>query len=132
MIDEISIVIYDGQCNLCDRSVNFIVDHEKDDRLYFTHLNSTTGQKIMNNFNIKADFDGILLYDKGRLYGKSEAALRISTFLKAPYSWISFFFWIPLFIRDGSYNFIAKHRYRWFGKDECLIPAESIRRRFIE
>ena len=132
MHDEISIVIYDGQCNLCDRSVKFILNHEKETTLYFTHLNSATGQKIKNNFNVSDDFDGILLYDKGRLYGKSEAILRISTFLSFPFPIISSFFWLPLFIRDGIYDFIAYRRYSWFGKDDCLIPDESIRKRFIE
>ena len=132
MNDEISIVIYDGQCNLCDQSVKFILKHEKKDELYFTHLTSKTGQKIKLNFKISDDFDGILLYDKGRIYGKSEAVLRISTYLKYPFPIISSFFWLPLFIRDGIYDFIANRRYRWFGKDECLIPDDPIRKRFIE
>lgn len=132
MKEDISIVIYDGQCNLCDRSVKLILKYEAEDVLFFSHLHSKAGQKIKNGFNISDDFDGILLYEKGKLYGKSEAVLHISTYMKFPFSLISFFFWIPLFIRDGIYDFIANRRYRWFGKDECLIPDEKIRKRFIE
>jgi predicted DCC family thiol-disulfide oxidoreductase YuxK len=132
MKKDLSIVIYDGECNLCDSSVNFILKHEKEKELFFTHLKASTGQKIKAEFNLADDFDGVLLFEKGRLYIKSEAALRISLYLKKPYSFFAYFFWVPLFIRDGIYNFIAKKRYAWFGKDDCLIPDISIRKRFIE
>ena len=125
------LVIYDGICNLCDRSVKFILNHERKEELFFTHLESAIGAEIKKQFAIEKDFDGILFLEKGRLYTKSEAVLRISLYLKPPYSFLPFFFWLPHFIRNGIYDLIARNRYRYFGKDECIIPDERIKKRFI-
>ena len=125
------ILIYDGECNLCDRSVRFILNHEKDSSLYFTHINSPKGKEIRNSFGIDEEYDSILLCEGDRLYGKSDAVLRIALYLKMPFSFLPFFFWIPLFIRDRLYDLIARKRYSWFGKDSCIVPDERLRERFI-
>ena len=124
-------VIYDGICNLCDKSVKFILAHEKGDRLRFTHLTSDKGQYIKREFGIDAEFDGILFLEDGILFEKSDAILQISSYLKAPYSATKHFFWIPRVIRDDIYDLIARNRYGWFGKDECIIPDEKLRQRFV-
>lgn len=131
MEKESPILIYDGECNLCDRSVRFILNHEKDSSLYFTHINSSKGKEIRKSFGIDDAYDSILLCEGDRLYGKSDAVLRIALYLRAPYSFLPFFFWVPLFIRDRLYDFIARKRYSWFGKDNCIIPDERLKERFI-
>ena len=128
---ERPIVIYDGDCNLCDKSVRFILDHEKDTALQFTHIESDKGKEIIRAFKLDEDYDSVLLYEKGTIYGKSDAVLRIALYLKAPYSFLPFFFWIPLFIRDGIYDYIARKRYSWYGKNDCIVPDDRLKERFI-
>jgi predicted DCC family thiol-disulfide oxidoreductase YuxK len=131
MEKEAPIIIYDGECNLCDRSVRFIIDHEKDATLLFTHMNSPKGKAIRKSFGIDDDYDSVLLCEGDRLFGKSDAVLRIALYLKMPFSFLPFFFWVPLFIRDRLYDWIARKRYSWFGKDNCIVPDERLRERFI-
>lgn len=125
------IVLFDGECNLCDKSVRFILNHEKDPALLFTHLNSEKGKEIKKEFGIDDSYDSLLLYEKDRLYGKSDAVLRIALYLKAPYSFLPFFFWVPLFIRDNLYDYIARKRYAWYGKNDCIVPDKRLKDRFI-
>lgn len=131
MIKIDALIIYDGVCNLCDASVNFILKHEKEARLSFTHLDSELSQDIKKKHNISEDFDSILFLENGILYHKSKAIFKISPYLKFPFSLLSYFNWFPLFISDAIYDFIAKNRYKWFGKDECIIPSQEFRKRFI-
>lgn len=131
MNTEAPIVIYDGECNLCDRSVRFILEKEKEPLFLFTHMQSAKGKEIIKAFNLDDDYDSVLLLEKDTLYGKSDAALRIALYLKAPYSFLPLFFWVPLFFRDRLYDHIAKRRYKWFGKDDCIIPDERLKSRFI-
>ena len=126
------IVIYDGECNFCDATVNYIIKYESFEFCFFTHLQSETGKKIIKDFDVPADFDGLLYLENDRLYGKSEAALRLSRYLKFPFPLISFFFWVPVKLRDGIYNWFAKRRYKWFGKKECELPTDEVRKRFLE
>lgn len=131
MNKDVPIIVYDGECNLCDRSVRFILKKEKDPLFLFTHMQSKKGIEIKKEFKLDEDYNSLLLLEKDTLYGKSDAALRIALYLKAPYSFLPFFFWVPLFIRDNLYDFIAKRRYKWFGKDECIVPDERLKSRFI-
>lgn len=125
------IIIYDGECNLCDRSVRFILEKEESPLFLFTHMQSEKGRAIKKEFKLDDNYDSLLLLEKDTLYGKSDAALRIALYLKAPYSFLPFFFWVPLFIRDGLYDFTAKRRYKWFGKSDCIVPDERLKRRFV-
>ena len=127
------IVIYDGECNFCDATVHFILRRESFPFCYFTHLTSKTGKKIAADFGIPEDYDGLLYLEDGRLFGKSEAVLRLSRYLRFPYPLISFFFFIPAKLRDWVYDLFAKRRYKWFGKKECEIPEDEIlKKRFLE
>jgi len=127
-----NIVIYDGECNFCDSSVNYILKHESYDFCYFTHLQSETGKRIIKDFEVSSDFDGLLFLENDMLFGKSEAAFRITRYLKFPFPLISFFFWIPVKWRDSIYDWFAKRRYKWFGKKECEMPSDKTKKRFIE
>ena len=128
---EESIVIYDGECNLCDSSVKFILRHESNNELRFTHLASPEGERIMREFNIDPSIDAVLFVNNGKIFIKSKAVFEISKYLKYPFKLVKYFSWVPLFISDTIYDFIAKRRYKWFGKDDCLILDEKIKVRFI-
>ncbi len=128
------LILFDGVCNLCDASVQYIIKHDKDDVFRFTALQSDIGQKIIEDFDIDTDkTDSILLYseDKGISY-KSTAALKIASHLGFPRNMMAIFLIVPPFIRNWIYDYIAKNRYKWYGKkEECMIPTPELKSKFL-
>lgn len=128
------LVLFDGVCNLCDASVQFIIEHDKKNIFKFSPLESDMSRFIISKHQIDTKkTDSILLYtpDK-KLYIKSTAALKIAAKLQFPIQLLSVFLIIPKPIRDVVYNFIAKHRYQWFGKKaSCKIPTSDLHSKFI-
>jgi predicted DCC family thiol-disulfide oxidoreductase YuxK len=126
------IILFDGVCNFCNASINFVIDHDTARRFRFASLQSDIGQQILTeNRRSVSDFDTVLLVREGKLYEKSTAALEIARYLRG-WSWLYSFRVIPRFIRDVVYNLIAKNRYRIFGKSEsCRIPTAEERSLFI-
>lgn len=129
-----NLVLYDGVCKFCNSSVNFVLDHEKNDQLKFTPLQSELGSEILKAHGYPMDYtESILFLSKGKLEGKAKAALKISKFLKSPWSLAQIFLIIPSFISDFFYNIIAKNRYKWFGQtDACMLPPANHKLRFLE
>jgi predicted DCC family thiol-disulfide oxidoreductase YuxK len=127
------IILFDGVCNLCNTAVNFVISHDKKNRFKFAPLQEATGKKIMKEFHIDSDkTDSIVLIDNGRAYIKSGAALRIAKNLNGAYPLLYFFMVFPAFIRDGVYDWVAKNRYRWFGKQEsCRVPTPELKEKFL-
>lgn len=129
------LILFDGICNLCNSSVTYVIKHDKEDLFRFAPLQSSIGETIINQFSIDTSkTDSILLYspEKGLSY-KSSAALKIAKGLGFPQNLASIFFIIPPFIRDWVYDFIARNRYKWFGKKEsCMIPTPELQSKFIE
>ena len=129
------LILFDGVCNLCNTSVQYVIKHDKNDVFMFTALQSEAGQQVIETFNIDTTkIDSILLYTpkKGIVY-KSTAALKIAAKLSFPINLMSIFFIIPTFIRNWVYDVIAKYRYKWFGKKEaCMIPTPELKGRFLE
>lgn len=128
-----TILLFDGYCNLCHSSVQFVLKHEKNSDLYFTSLQSPTGIEILNHYSINPkEIDSLVLIEKNKAYIKSSAALRVSIYLKGLYP-ISFgLLIIPSFIRNWVYDYVAKNRYKWFGKmDNCLVPDGNLLKRFL-
>tara|TARA_R110002049_G_scaffold308819_1_gene514236 strand:- start:38928 stop:39344 length:417 start_codon:yes stop_codon:yes gene_type:complete len=129
------LILFDGICNLCNSSVQYIIKHDKKDVFMFTALQSKTGQKIIKEFNIDTTkTDSILLYapEKGIEY-KSTAALKIALYLGFPRNLMGVFFIIPTFIRNWVYDYIAKNRYKWYGKKEaCMIPTPELKSMFLD
>ncbi|SFZ91781.1 Predicted thiol-disulfide oxidoreductase YuxK, DCC family [Flaviramulus basaltis] len=127
--------MFDGVCNLCNTSVQYVIKHDKKDIFMFTALQSTVGKQIIEEFKIDTKkTDSILLYtpEKGLEY-KSKAALKIAYYLGFPYSLMSVFFIVPPFIRNWVYDYIAKNRYKWYGKkDACMIPTPELKSKFLE
>ena len=128
------LVLFDGVCNLCDASVQYIIKHDKNDLFRFTALQSELGEQIIKKFDIdRTKTDSILLYseDNGISY-KSTAALKIASKLGFPRNLMSVFIIIPAFIRNWVYDYIAKNRYKWYGqKEECMIPSPELKSKFL-
>lgn len=128
------LILFDGVCNLCNSSVQYVIKHDKKDVFMFTALQSEVGQQIIKEYNIDtAKTDSILLYtlEDGICY-KSTAALKIAYQLGFPNSLMCVFFVIPTFIRNWVYDYIAKNRYKWYGKkDACMIPTPELKSKFL-
>ena len=126
-------MLFDGYCNLCHSSVKFVMKQEKKQELYFTSLQSSVGLEILNYYKIDAStIDSLVLIEKNKAYIKSTAALRLSKYLKGIYALGYIFIIVPPFIRNWVYDFIAKNRYKWYGKqDSCIIPDENLAKRFL-
>mgnify|MGYP006161581567 FL=1 len=127
-----NIVLFDGVCNLCNRSVDFIIRNQKSHKLQFASLQSDVGKSIVNKSGLDEIPDSVMLYVDGKLLIRSDAVLAISTYLKRPYAYGIIFKYVPKILRDSVYNLIAKNRYRWFGKKEtCRVPSADERERFL-
>ena len=129
------LILFDGVCNLCSSSVQYVIAHDKKNLFMFTALQSDIGQEIIKNHKIDTSkIDSILLYtpEKGIHY-KSTAALKIAAKLGFPINLMGVFFIVPPFIRNWVYDYIAKNRYKWYGKQEaCWIPTPELKSKFLE
>ncbi len=130
-----AIVLFDGVCNLCNRTVQIIIDHDPSAYFRFTSLQSDAGKKLLVEHGLKVpegDPDSIILIERGRAHSHSGAALRIARRMSGAYRLLWSFIVVPWFIRDVVYRFIAKNRYRWFGKEEsCWVPTPELKKRFL-
>lgn len=128
------IVLFDGVCNLCDNAVQFIIKHDEKDIFRFVSLQSEIGQEICKHIGIDASkIDSIILYEPGiAYYYKSEAALNIASDLGGAISILSVFKVFPSGFSNVVYDFIARNRYKWFGKKEsCMIPTTELKSKFL-
>lgn len=128
-----SIILFDGVCNFCSGMVNFIIRQDKQKVFRFAALQSEAGQKLLEQYGLpKEKFDSFLLIDKGKVYKSSTAGLKLYGRLPWYWKWTQVFWIVPSFLRDAVYNFIARNRYRWFGKKEsCMVPTAEVRSRFL-
>lgn len=127
------VILFDGECNFCDSSVQFIIKRDPKGLFHFASLQSPTGQELLKNYQVPKDIDSIVLLDNNKAYYKSAAALRICRHLKGAWKLFYVFNIVPRFIRDTGYDFIARNRYKWFGKKEesCMLPTQNMRKRFL-
>ena len=127
------VLLFDGVCNLCHGAVRFVLDHDREARFRFAPLQSEVGRALLARFELDpAALDTIVLIDEAGAHLRSDAALRIARRLGAPWSWLGPLAAIPRPLRDAVYDFIARRRYRWFGrKDVCPIPRPEWRERFL-
>ncbi len=132
------ILLFDGVCNLCSRTVQFIVDHEEAPTIRFCSLQSEAGRALLAEHGMlhviaEADPDSLVFVEDGRAYEASTGALRVARHLRAPWRWGRVALVVPRVLRDVVYRFVAKHRYRWFGKSEsCLVPTKELKARFLD
>jgi len=128
-----SIILFDGICNLCNGAVQFVIKHDKKNQFLFASLQSDEGKKILSEFNFSCnEMNSFILMENGTIYIRSTAALRVAKKLDGLWRLLYGFMIVPKFIRDCVYNFIAKNRYKWFGKkDECMIPTQELKAKFL-
>ncbi|MBT8326273.1 MAG: DUF393 domain-containing protein [Bacteroidia bacterium] len=132
MLENEIIVFFDGYCNLCNRSVDFIIRKEKRDILKFASLQSSIADKLININEFETIGDSIVVYNEGKVLAYSDAALFVSRFLNWPYNLIQYSRFIPKAFRDKAYKFIAKNRYNWFGKKEtCRLITDKEKGKFL-
>jgi len=131
MTDQI--ILFDGVCNLCNGSVQFVIQRDPEGRFNFAALQSDAAKQLLKDYQLPvSDLYSIILIKKGKVYQRSSAALEIARGLSGLWPLLYVFVVIPPFIRDGIYNWIAKNRYRWFGqKEECMIPTPELKSRFL-
>lgn len=128
------IILFDGVCNLCNSSVQFVIRHDKKDTFRFISLQSDLGQKIINNFAIDTSIiDSTILYEpENGCYYKSEAAFRILNHLSGIYKCLLVFTILPNSLLNYIYDYVAKNRYKWFGKKEsCMVPTSDLKIKFL-
>ena len=128
-----AIVLFDGVCNFCNASVNFVIEHDKEGYFRFAPLQSEIGEQLIAKHGVNtADTDSVIVVENDRAYTHSSAALRIAKRLDGIWSWTYAFIVIPKPVRDLAYKLFAKYRYRLFGKrDACMMPTPEIRGRFL-
>lgn len=129
------LILFDGVCNLCNNSVLYVIKRDKKDKFLFAPLQGEVGKSIASQFQIDTTkIDSILLYNpaKKKVYSKSTAALQVAKQLNFPTKLMTVFLIIPTFIRNLVYDFVAKNRYKWFGKkDACMIPTPELKAKFL-
>jgi len=128
------IVFFDGLCNLCNRAVQFIITHDRAGKFRFASLQSAFAKEKLASYGIDNEQQqSIVLLDGIRVYEQSAAALHIARQLRQPWPLLYGFIFIPRFIRDGVYRYIARNRYRWFGRRmSCWVPDPALKARFLD
>lgn len=128
-----AIVLFDGICNFCNGSVNFLIERDRENYFKFAPLQSGVGQELLKKHKIDpAEIDSVILIEDGAAYMHSTAALRIAKRLPGLWSMLYSFIIVPRFMRDFFYKLFAKNRYRLFGKqDACMMPTPEIREKFL-
>jgi predicted DCC family thiol-disulfide oxidoreductase YuxK len=128
------VILFDGVCNLCNGAVQYVLKHDPNNRFLFASLQSQFGQQVLAAHHLSnTNFKSFILLENGNIYQRSTAALMVTKQLTAPISLLYWCIIVPSFIRDGVYNFIAKNRYKWFGKQEtCWLPTPELKERFLD
>ncbi|MGN7312160.1 thiol-disulfide oxidoreductase DCC family protein [Alkalicoccobacillus gibsonii] len=126
------IILFDGVCNLCNKSVNFIIKRDKRKYFYFASIQSEIGQTLMEKYSIGGDIDSMILIEDGRAYTHDQAVLKIVSNL--PFRWRLFkvAYVLPRSLRKSCYQLVARYRHRFFGKsDSCRLPSKEERAQFL-
>jgi predicted DCC family thiol-disulfide oxidoreductase YuxK len=128
-----SIILFDGVCNLCNGAVQFVIKRDKKKCFCFASLQSSQGRKLLEQYNLPlTDINSFILIEHRQVYTGSTGTLRVAKKLNGFWPLLFAFIIVPKFIRDRIYNWVAKNRYKWFGKkDTCMIPTPELRARFL-
>ncbi|MGE6219502.1 thiol-disulfide oxidoreductase DCC family protein [Nubsella zeaxanthinifaciens] len=129
-----SVIFFDGVCNLCNSTVQFVIKHDRRQYFKFAALQSEFAQEQLSGFVLKAKRgDSFVLVEDGKVYEQSTAALRVAKKLSGLWRLLYIFIVVPPFVRDAVYNFVARNRYKWFGKQEsCWVPTPDLKSRFLD
>ena len=122
--DDRPILVFDGKCMLCSRSVRFVLKHDRHGRFRFATAQSALGQALYRHYGLDAvDYDTYLLLADGQIHVKSNGSLRVFQLLGFPFSWLAAGRLVPRAARDWVYDLVARNRLRWFGsRDVCMLP----------
>lgn len=127
------ILLFDGECNLCNKTVQFVIDRDRRGRVKFASLQSEVGKRLLNQRNIPEHYlDSIILIENNKVYYKSSAALRLCKKLSGLWPLLFAFIIFPKFLRNWVYDYIARNRIKWFGKaNTCWVMTEDLKDRFL-
>ncbi len=127
------IILFDGICNFCNAGINFIIKQDKQKVFRFAALQSDAGQALLKQHGLPTEgFESFILLDGGKAYQKSTAGLRVYSKLPWYWKWTQLGWLAPIFLRNGVYDWLARNRYKWFGKRAaCMIPTGEVRSRFL-
>lgn len=128
------VVIFDGKCNLCSTVVKFTLRHEEEERFNFAPIESDIGQELLDRFDYDMDEnDSFVIIDKGDIYDRSSASVRLLKGLESPLPLLGTFLkLVPKYLRDKAYRVVADSRYKLFGKREsCMVPEKRFKSRFL-
>lgn len=133
MKSEFPVVFFDGFCNLCNGAVQFTIERDRKNIFRFSSLQSDYAQEKLSGFSLnKGQGESMVLLEDGKVYERSTAALRVARRLSGGWPLLYGFIIIPRFIRDAVYKYIAKNRYKWFGKQEsCWVPTPDLKAKFL-
>ncbi len=126
------VVLFDGICNYCNSMVNFAIKWNRKGNLRFAPLQSEWGIALKAKYRVTNNVDSVVFIEGGRAYTESAAAFRICRQLAWPANMLYGFMVVPPFIRNAAYRWVARNRYKWFGKkDSCMVPTKEVKSRFL-
>lgn len=128
-----NIIFFDGVCNFCNGAVNFIIKRDINNKFLFSSLQSDNAKKILSQYHKNnTDLNTLILIKNDTLFEKSDAVIEITKEFSGLWFLVSYFKILPQSLRDFIYSFIAKNRYKLFGKKEsCMIPTKEQKKRFL-
>lgn len=128
------VILFDGVCNLCSGSVQFVLKRDKKKQFRFASLQGKYGQEFLKTNSLPAEsFNTLILIEGDKISTRSTGVLRMLKHLGGRWNLLYGFIIVPAFIRDRVYNWVSKNRYKWFGKkDECMIPSADLKERFLD
>jgi predicted DCC family thiol-disulfide oxidoreductase YuxK len=128
------LIFFDGDCNLCQYAVQFIIQRDQKGRYCFASLQSELAKELLSDSGqVPLELSTVILWEEGRILHRSTAALRIAKGLSGLWPLLFICIIVPTFIRDGIYNWIAANRYQWWGKSaSCMVPKPEWKNRFPE
>ncbi len=134
IMTTIPLILFDGDCNFCNSSVNFVIKHDKQGVLKFLPLRSLAAKQLLEQYRLESDSENSFVFiENGFAYTRSTAALKVCRYLNALWPWCYGSIILPKFLRDSIYNVMAKNRHKWFGnKQDCLIPTHGLMARFLK
>lgn len=126
------VILFDGVCNLCNSSVQFVIKHDPKRQFRFASIQGDYGQQVLKLFHLPPDsLNSFILLKDNQIYTHSTGALKVAKQLSGAWPLLYAFIIIPAFIRNAVYQFIANNRYKWFGKKEsCAIPSPELKSLF--
>lgn len=131
---ESPVLLFDGVCNLCNATVNFVIDADREGRIRFASLQSAAGARLLGDVGLNTQYlDSLVFIEGGRAFVASDGAVRIARYLGWPWRALRVFEWVPRVLREPVYHWVARNRYRWFGRQEsCRMPTDELAARFVD